>query len=508
MLREAEVTVPAGAHSVLLAVPDGTFLDAPNVTATGDGLRIGSPSVAPGHPLAEGALDLAEQAAARARVDQIDEQIEEQRQRIAAAEGAVRAADLQRRYLEGIASGGDGGLPVPGGNGDLAGLLAMLGSEMVRVSDAVQTAQQTRAELLEAMEALTEDLAEAQAALAALLPFGPTATVVRVPVRAEAAQTVTLSLVHGSRGANWDPRHTAQLDTGAETVTLERAVELTQVSREVWRDVAVSVSTADPDRAREPVFVSSRPARIAEPQQPLTRTISGLMDRDVMAESAPAPVMVAPEPFAVVSVGYSVEYAFDAPVTLAPGETRTLPLTPLEMPADLTNLANPRNDETAFLVATVENTGGEVILPAPTRFLRDGELVGEDFMDLLAANATADWAFGPLDHLPLDWRDLSQEEGDQGIFTRSDTMQRHLEFGVENLSDSPETVRLLYAVPFAEQEDLDLDLSLAPGPDERDVDGRRGVHSWEFTLAPGASRTVSLEVEFAWPEGQILIWRP
>jgi hypothetical protein len=69
-------------------------------------------------------------------------------------------------------------------------------------------------------------------------------------------------------------------------------------------------------------------------------------------------------------------------------------------------------------------------------------------------------------------------------------------------------VRLIYALPFAEQEELEVDLDLSLAPDERDVDGARGVAAWNLTLAPGASRTIRMDVEFSWPEGQVLNWTP
>ncbi|MGR3711483.1 MAG: DUF4139 domain-containing protein, partial [Alterinioella nitratireducens] len=125
-----------------------------------------------------------------------------------------------------------------------------------------------------------------------------------------------------------------------------------------------------------------------------------------------------------------------------------------------------------------------------------------------ADGAETDLAFGALDHLQLDWRDLSRDEGQTGIFTSADTQMRAVEFSVENTSDEAEEVRLLFAVPFAEQEELELDLDLSVTPDARDVDGQRGVHAWELTLEPGETRTIRMDVEFSWPEGEVLDWRP
>jgi len=183
-------------------------------------------------------------------------------------------------------------------------------------------------------------------------------------------------------------------------------------------------------------------------------------------------------------------------------------MTALEFEVDLINQANPRNDDTAYLMASLENDSGEPILRGEAVFYRDGEILGGDILENIADGASADLAFGALDHLLLDWRDLSLDEGEEGVFSRSDTQARSVEFSVENTSDTAEEVRLLYALPFAEQEELEVDLDLSLAPDERDVDGARGVAAWDLTLAPGASRTIRMDVEFSWPEGQVLSWTP
>jgi len=155
-----------------------------------------------------------------------------------------------------------------------------------------------------------------------------------------------------------------------------------------------------------------------------------------------------------------------------------------------------------------ENDSGEPILPGEARFYRDGALIGEGYLPLIPAGADAEIAFGALDHLRLVWIDRSLAEGDRGLFVSSSTQSREIAFGVENIGTEAESVRIVYATPYAEQEDLDLDLTLSRQPSERDVDDLRGVHGWDLVIAPGETELVEMVVDFEFPESRILDWRP
>jgi hypothetical protein len=49
-------------------------------------------------------------------------------------------------------------------------------------------------------------------------------------------------------------------------------------------------------------------------------------------------------------------------------------------------------------------------------------------------------------------------------------------------------VRLLYATPFAEQEDIEVDVRYSRAPDATDVDDLRGVSAWDLDRRTGRDR--------------------
>jgi hypothetical protein len=83
-----------------------------------------------------------------------------------------------------------------------------------------------------------------------------------------------------------------------------------------------------------------------------------------------------------------------------------------------------------------------------------------------------------------------------------------LEFSVENLTSEVEVVETLFALPYSEQEDLVVTSRARPKPDATDFEQRRNVGQWLLELQPGEKRTVRVDVEMTWPQGQVLQWQP
>ena len=75
---------------------------------------------------------------------------------------------------------------------------------------------------------------------------------------------------------------------------------------------------------------------------------------------------------------------------------------------------------------------------------------------------------------------------------------------LENLTDEAWPVGLLDLVPYSEQDDLEITYSASPAPTEVDLDGQRGILAWDFDMAPGEVKEVTLDHAMVWPEGKEL----
>ncbi len=506
--RRVAADLPAGGHTLLIPMRDLTDPDLIEVTAPA-GVRIGPPQRVPQLAIPEGALDTGAEAAARGAVEAAEDALQAARDALARRDAEIRGLETQLSYLAALSRGGENGAEMPPDPARLTEILSTLGEETARVGTALQAAREARREDEEAIEARARELAEAERAFRSLKPFGTEAPGISVPVDVPDDVSGVIELAYLTDGASWNPAYALQLDTEAGRLDIERSIGFSWRGEAVWRDVDTRFSTAIPNRRRVPSNVTPDPVRIMPPAPPAPEPIlRGRAADPAESEPAMAAPTLAEEAAQMVTEGLSVVYDYAAPVTVGPTGQVTLPFDDLGVDVELENRAVPRRDATAFLVAMGENGTGEAILPGPARYFRDGDLVGTGRLPMIPAGGEVEIAFGPLDHLRLTWQDLSLDEGDRGVFVSENEQRRRIAFGVENTSAEAASVRLLYAVPFAEQEDLDLDVTFSRAPDARDVDDLRGVHAWDLDLAPGTEERIEMAVDLTWPEDMVLDWRP
>jgi len=112
--------------------------------------------------------------------------------------------------------------------------------------------------------------------------------------------------------------------------------------------------------------------------------------------------------------------------------------------------------------------------------------------------------FGPLDGLRLTRIVPNRREGDRGVFTTTNELTEQAVITVENLTDQTWDVLLRDAVPYSEQDDLQVEIAATPTVSRRDPDGQRGVLEWDLTLAPSDEEVITLDYTLSWPEGFVL----
>lgn len=505
LTRSVTANLPAGRHRLLIAIPDADTAALPDIAPV-DGLEIGPIGIARDARFAPGALDTPAQAAARAQVEAAETVLQDIRDEMGLARITVEAAELQMTHLRALADFAGDSAPSPD---DLSARLASLGEALTEAARTRQIAERGLREMETRAQEATRALADARAALADLSPYAPGMTLLSADVTARADISAELTLTTLSQGVYWSPSYEISLDSETGAMAMGRFITLEVDLPEVWEDVDVTFSTEQVTRALSPSLPNPTPARIAPPAPPpLARSEMAEEDARTSFLVEPEPVIEAMPAARLQVDGLSVSYAYQTPVSVGAAGMALLPFDTLVFEADLTRVAVPRLNTTAFLMAEFENDGAAPILPGPAVLIRDGAVIGETFLPLIAAGAEQDMPFGALDHLRLSWRDLSLDEGDRGVFVQSSTQTRALRFTVENTGPETETVEVLYALPFAEQEDLDVEIDLSRAADETAWDDRRGVHMWAMTLPPGTEERVDITLDFDWPEGQVLNWWP
>ncbi len=499
--REVTVTVPEGAHEVVLSdIPPGSnpagILRSLQVEVTG--ARLGS--IAYGEAeLREAELYRSEAAeAAKARLDALEETMRERKQEIEAIRLEGMAAEDTLAYLNRLTVGEGQDAS------QMAAIARMVRDESLAARQARQEAEQRAAEAERDLKELREDIAAARAEVKVLVPYEGPRLEMTVPVTVEAAGEVTLRVSYMSSDAYWEPRYTAELGTEDRSLSLTRAVYAVQQTAEYWDDVALSFATDNPNRKAAPEEVYEQVRRVFDPSsEPKLRSSMAMADAAApMIEEA---LMMEREEATVSLNGLSQTYRAPDLASLASGpEGREFALSTLDLSPDVFVRAVPLYEEVGYLMAGFTNDSGELLVPGEVRLIRDGVSLGSSYMEAMAEGAESELAFGPVEGLRVARILESRNEGDRGMISKRTEEATAWRIEVENLTRMSWPIEVLDRVSVTEQDDLKIDWTATPAPDEETVEDRRGVLAWRFDLDAGATQTIQISETLRWPEGQIL----
>lgn len=507
--RDISLSLPAGRHDIIVpGLPDNLDPQGLRLAAPA-GVQIGAVNLAQDRLPVTPDQDRPAVVAARAEVERLEQVLRDRDVAIAEIRLRVQAANEQITFLQSLSQASAGETLTAATIADIQALAQMVGTETLRVRQDAFSAEQ---EALAAERARKDDvqaLADAKQALDALLAPETDGSVLTFTVETATAQDVTITASAIEGFATWSPVYDMRLTTGDDAaLALDRSVVVSQATGQDWTDVKLVLSTARPGEQTAPSPVFSYPRRIiSEEERDRERNRNEMFDT-LQRSGAPAPMAMAEAaPFKATAdfSGAAVTYSYPGTVNIRNGvEDLRLPLDTLDFDAKIWAEAAPSRDDIAYRVAEFTNTTAEVLLPGQVLIYTDGTMIGFDRLPLLAAGADMQMGFGPLDGLRLTRAMPSRSEGETGVFSRANEFRETVVIGVENLTGRDWDVLLRDAVPYTEQDDLELTVTATPSVTRTDPDGRRGILEWDLAVPAGTKQDVRLNYTLKWPDGYVL----
>ena len=523
--RAAKVSLPAGESTLL-------FDDLPAETVPGS-IRVEGESVG---TLQIGSVDQRRLFVPQAGGDDsaerrhIESEIENLRDQRLLLEGSLQAAQTQQTLLGNLAN-----LPnVPPGREagaaaqpDWAKLLGVIAAGTGEVHQTMLTA---RVE----MRDLDKKVADLEQKLAELAPKRVERTQVKVYVIAEAALEADMTLKYQVRSASWRPSYEARLETGDKDkpakLQLVRRATISQRTGEVWKEVAIALSTTRPTSGStapelRPLLIDVVEQRKPEPVAKLQRNMSvggGQMD---MADAAPqeeaagrykarreAPAMAMPAPAAPVVADVEAspfQAVFNVPGQTdidTTGEEKNVVIAFEDFAPALHIKAVPKKEATAFLYAKLKREGETPLLAGPVTLFRDGTFVGKGKLPLIAGEEH-ELGFGADDLVRVKHAIVQEKRGESGLISTTRTDDRNYKLTVKNLHKQPIDITVLDQLPVSRNAKIEVTTARGTEPTKKDVDDKRGVVAWEFSLGPDEEKTIDFGYVVKWPPDSEIVYR-
>ncbi|MEM6896534.1 MAG: DUF4139 domain-containing protein, partial [Pseudomonadota bacterium] len=497
---EARGDLPAGAHEIVVLVPPD-MLAGSAFTPEVAGATLTGTQISRNGRFDPSDFDMAIQAEARRALEEAERSLDAAQRALRTAEEQIAALAAADDFLARVTLGD--GPPVPG---QIAALAETIATEIAANAERRTTLASELPPLQDALFDARERRARAETALDALFAPSGDWALVTLSVDVPAAGPVVLRADYLDFSANWQVEYDVRLADGG--LTLGRSVAVERGLGLPWIEAMLTLSTAQPQGQTRARDVNRSIARIVDPEAPNLIIGRAIGTAGMEADTVPGVMAAAPRMVEASFDGPVVEYRLPDPVTLLTGGRQLLALDTLELAAEEYLAAAPRFDDTAFLMVDATNESGETILPGLARLFREDTLVREEPLPLIAAGDMVTLGFGPELSVGLDVEFLDQQEGDRGIIRGQNTREDEIRLTATNLGEAAQDVRLRYAVPTSQQEDLVIAVDMSPAPTTQDADDLLGVMEWELTLSPGETTEIALAFDLRWPEGQVLNWRP
>lgn len=501
LIRNTNFTAPAGRHELLITnLPDS--VDPTSVRVALTGATLGAVSLRDDRTRPVALKDSPELTAAKAARDAARDALRAVQD---AKEDVLMRADAAKARLAYL-----GTLTAPT---DTAASPDTLLATLTLISEQTLATRQEIATIERDARRFEQELTDRQTALenaeqvvASLTPTRSENAMLVVAITAQEATTGTLTLTHLTEDASWEPVYDLHLITGdTPSLALKRGAFIGQHTGEDWRDVTVTLSTSRPDAQTQPQKLWPNLRRIQPEQEQLAYATDSRALKSAAAPMA-EPVIIAEIADVDFGDGINATYSYNTPVDLtSDADVLRIALDTLDFTPTVYAHANPLHDETAFLMAEINNISEEIILPGyNSNFYLNDTFIGIADMPLIAQGDSTELSFGPINGLRLTETLVARNSGDSGVITTRNDQTEERVFTAENLTDRAWDLRLFGRVPYSEQEDLTITWQATPPPSETDIDGARGILMWQTNLQPGAEFEVNLPHALRWPSDMIL----
>ena len=336
-------------------------------------------------------------------------------------------------------------------------------------------------------------------------------TYTQVSVRTASRGSGMVTLNYQVRGASWAPTYQARLDTQTETMTLTASALIAQQTGEQWQDIPLTLSTVNPNRnvtARTPY-----PERLSlyDPKQRQGKYMASeaidampvMVVDDASAEmamgNASAPLPPLPS-FDVSSSSVSgiTEYRLPQRITL-PSDGRQVQtvIDRKSGQSDTWLRTTPERSLQAYWYASAPFVPSNWV-DGSLQLYRDGNYVGQSRLNY-ANLREAGIGFGVDPQILLKQITDESNQGNEGVFNRTEQQTRLEAYRITNLHDRTVSLEVLGSEPIAQDDDIKLTVTHTPPVSKQNWNDTDGVVAWRFDLAPQQSQTVQTAVTIAYP---------
>lgn len=354
-----------------------------------------------------------------------------------------------------------------------------------------------------------------------------TVTDIVVKVNAQQAGRADFDISYYVRNAGWFPSYDIRSANTSEPLQLSYKANIYQNTKEEWKGIPVTLSSANPNRSNtapelstywldfEPEIITTNyrsrskagglGAAMLERRVEMTTVDEALQGRVAGLDIVEEAEMEESDVIETVQQQATFGYEFDIkPLLTIPNGNRSsataIEIARYDLPAHYEYRAYPKLDKEAFLVADATDWQRLNLLPGEANIYFENSFVGKSSLDPMAATDTLHFSLGRDQGIRIQRTKVNEKSSSRFLGSnREQTMTWRIT--VKNTRQSAVSMTIFDQTPIARNSDINITIEELSGGLR---DENTGIVRWPLQLQSGEQRELILQYKVKYPKSKRL----
>ena len=311
--------------------------------------------------------------------------------------------------------------------------------------------------------------------------------------------TVTIQLTYLVTNATWSPTYSIRANAEGNAITIDYDAEITQKTGENWTDVALTLSTAQPQQSIMPPMPSPWYVTLYEPPtEPSARVAVGeSAPRENAAQDSRMSFALQTNKQAfggyaaasIVGDGPAVSFVLARTVTVPSNaaDSQTSSIASIETSAQQYLISVPMLTDRVFTRSETANKSDYILLPGRASIFHGSDYVGKTSLSTISPNETFQIDLG-IDPSITGTRTLVEKTTTStGLFGSGKKTVYEYQIKISNGNNKPITLRVFDRIPISRNEEIEITLDTVSAPLSTDAEYLKterpqGILRWDLTI--------------------------
>ena len=326
----------------------------------------------------------------------------------------------------------------------------------------------------------------------------PTGTIL-VTVSAKQPSSLDLNILYYVTGAGWVPMYDIRSENTSSPVTLNYKASVFQTSGEEWKNVKLSLSSANPvlggnKPELSPWYLFIRQPRLLQRalSAPAYKTEGAVGMADMEMKSMAEEVVVNQN---------QLETEFEIPILYSiasDGKQVNVDIQSSKLPCSYDYFATPKLDRDAFLMSSITGWEQLNLLPGKANVYFENSYVGESYIDPSATTDTFNLSLGRDRRIVIKREAVKELTGTK--FISGNVVKEFVyEISVRNTKKDVVDLSVEDQIPVSNNQDIKVVVdNIANGR----LDAETGKVTWKVSLKPGETQKIRFGFTVKYPKGK------